>query len=401
MAAGALLISRLLRAAPAALAFALVLSSLPVSTGPASAQELIRRQTLFERLFGGPPRREALPPPRQQQRMPAQRNLRSGAPESQSRARRIAAPPEPEPPAVEKLDNALAILVIGDFMAGGLAEGLEEAYADSPGVRVVDRTNGSSGFVRDDFYDWNAEIGPILEEEKPAVAVVMIGSNDRQALTIDGRAERPRTEAWLKEYVRRVTAFAESIEAAGIPLVWTGVPPFKSSSMSSDMLAFNDIYSRAAEEAGGTFVDIWEGFVDENGTFTFTGPDMNGQPVRLRAGDGINLTRPAKRKIAFYVEKPLAKLLGPAIAPDVGQQEIANLPPPGTIIGIPAVDRTRTQPISLAGPELDGGSELLGGAGTPVTGTARPEVSVQPGRADDFSLRERNEPGEGTAAVRP
>src|SRR5690606_9124324 len=113
--------------------------------------------------------------------------------------------------------------------------------------------------------------------------------------------------------VRRVTAFAESIEAAGIPLVWTGVPPFKSSSMSSDMLAFNDIYSRAAEEAGGTFVDIWEGFVDENGTFTFTGPDMNGQPVRLRAGDGINLTRPAKRKIAFYVEKPLAKLLGPAI----------------------------------------------------------------------------------------
>ncbi len=41
-----------------------------------------------------------------------------------------------------------------------------------------------------------------------------------------------------------------------------------------------------------------------------TGPDLNGQPARLRANDGINLARPGKRKVAFYTEKPLYKLLG-------------------------------------------------------------------------------------------
>ena len=40
------------------------------------------------------------------------------------------------------------------------------------------------------------------------------------------------------------------------------------------------------------------------------GPDINGQPARLRAADGINLARPGKRKVAFYAEKPLYKLLG-------------------------------------------------------------------------------------------
>ena len=80
--------------------------------------------------------------------------------------------------------------------------------------------------------------------------------------------------------------------------------------MTSDMLAFNDIYHSAAESHGGEFVDVWDGFVDENGAFVTTGPDINGQPVRLRADDGINVTKAGKRKLAFYTEKPLAKILG-------------------------------------------------------------------------------------------
>lgn len=354
--------------------------------GQAEAQELIRRQTFFERLFGGPPPREALPPPpggavspRQQpsMRAPAQRGVPRRAPA-------VAAPaPEPAAPVIEKLDNAVRVLVVGDFLAAGLAEGLNEAYAESPGVTIVDRTNGSSGFVRDDFYDWNAEIGPILEGVEPAVAIVMIGSNDRQSLLVDGRSERPRTEAWQREYVRRVTAFAETIQDAGIPIIWVGLPPFRSQSMSSDMLAFNDMYKQAAEEVDGTFVDIWDGFADENGAFTFTGPDVNGQPVRLRGSDGINLTRPAKRKVAFYVEQPLNKLLGSAASPGIGREELANLPPPGMLAGKPG-DLSRTAPISLAAPQLDGGDALMGA--TPLSPVDRSVPSAQPGRADDFRL---------------
>ena len=191
------------------------------------------------------------------------------------------------------------MLVLGDFLAGGLAEGLSSAYAESPGVRVVNRSNGSSGFVRDDYYDWNGEIAGILEDVSPTVVVMMIGSNDRQQLVVDGKREAPRSEAWLVEYTQRVETFAAALEEKKIPLIWSGLPPFKSSSMSSDMLAFNDIYKTAVEAVDGSFVDIWDGFVDENGGFIFTGPDMNGQPVRLRGSDGINLTRSGKRKVPF------------------------------------------------------------------------------------------------------
>ena len=373
------------RPALAVLAMALLVTALPSFCDSASAQELIRRRGLFDMLFGGPPPREALPPARQPQR------AAPGRPPQAPAARRAppaaAAPAPPPAPTAEKLDNARVVLVVGDFLAAGLAEGLMAAYADAPGVRIVDRTNGSSGFVRDDFYDWNAAIGPILEEVEPDVVVVMIGSNDRQPLVVAGRRESPQSGPWVEEYTRRVNAFAETIGEEGLPLVWTGLPPFKSSSMSSDMLAFNDIHSRAAEAVGGTFVDIWEGFVDENGAFVFTGPDMNGQPVRLRGSDGINLTRPAKRKIAFYVEKPLAKLLGAAVEPGIERLDPDSLTAPGLAPQEPA-DRSRTHPVSLAGPELDGGAALLG-ALPPGESAERPQPEApKPGRADDFLLQD-------------
>ena len=298
---------------------------------------------------------------------------------------------EPEAPAAEKLADAKIVLVVGDFLASGLAEGLTEAYAENPRVKVVDRSNGSSGFVRDDFFDWPGEIAGIVEEEKPSAIVVMLGSNDRQQMKAAGEREPVRSEGWTKEYTLRADKFGKTIADGKVPFIWVGMPAFKSSKMTSDMLAFNDIYRTSAEGSGAEFVDIWDGFVDENGAFVTTGPDVNGQPARLRSGDGINMTAAGKRKIAFYAEKPLNKILGETTGPDPVALAPATPVAPGTPNAAP-VDRT--VPISLADPQLDGGTELLGAqapkkqeARTPgerlaIEGVA-PEAA--PGRADDFS----------------
>lgn len=368
------------------------------ATGEAQAQEYRREQRgLLDFLFGGAMRNRQQPAPAREARpqKPSVSRQRSYRPAA-------AAPSQPPtPPAAEKLESARTVLVVGDFLAGGLAEGLEAAYALSPGVRIIGASNGSSGFVRDDYYNWNAEIAPLLDEHKPTIVVVMVGSNDRQQMKVGENHETPRSEAWLKEYRRRVDDFADTIRERNIPLIWSGLPSFKSPSMSSDMLAFNDIYKTEVDAASGTFVDIWDGFVDENGAFIFTGPDMNGQPARLRGSDGINLTRAGKRKLAFYVEKPLNKLLGQAVAPDIGEVALQNLPEEQQAAA-PAepVFVTRTAPIALTDPVLDGGTDLLGAEVKPIgklIEEGRPERptvdEAQPGRADDFALRPVEENG--------
>lgn len=242
-------------------------------------------------------------------------------------------PATPQPVIPSKMTDAKTILVVGDFMASGLAEGLDAAFMDSPGVRVIDKSDGSSGFVRSDHRDWPATIGSLIDAEKPAVVVVMIGANDRQQF-LNGPVLQ--SEAWAKEYQARVRTFLEAVKKTGHPLVWVGQPSFKFKNMTNDLLAFNEVYRSATEKADGKFVDVWEGFVDQGGSFTLSGFDVSGQTVRLRNNDGIGLTTAGKRKLAFYAEKPLRQMLGTATSP-----AIAAIKPGSPVQALPRHRRRR------------------------------------------------------------
>jgi hypothetical protein len=363
---------------------------------PAFAQEESRGWSLRDLLF--PRRSERVEPPVEIQKARPK-------PKKKPKPR---PPAEPETPIVEKTNDARVVLVVGDFLAGGLAEGLDTAFADNPAVRIVARANGSSGFVRDDVYNWPAEIKSLIETEKPAAVIVMLGSNDRQQMKVGDVREQPRSENWTKEYERRTDALGKALQDTKVPFLWVGMPAFRVSKMNSDMLAFNDIYHSAAQSHGGEFVDVWDGFVDENGAFVTSGPDINGQPVRLRSDDGINVTKAGKRKLAFYTEKPLAKILGlaaPGSVTTVSAPAGAPVEAPKPTAAPVIVDRTA--PMLLGDPSLDGGTELLGAA---QPARADPNLpgeklilegkapAASPGRADDFSWPPKPP---ATAAVDP
>jgi hypothetical protein len=346
---------------------------------PAAAQD---SRNLFERLFSPLTKRPA-PPEAIPEKPPAAKRKVRAAPAAVAQT-----------PAVEKLADARTILVIGDFMSGGLAEGLTAAFGESPGVRIAQRANGSSGLVRDDYYDWFTELPRLIEETSPSIVAVMIGANDRQEFRTTEPRLAPGSDAWNKEYEARAARLAAIIAGRRIPFIWVGQPSYSSARMSSDMVAFNDVFQRAAEAAGGTYVDIWDGFVDETGAYVTTGPDMNGQPARLRAGDGINVTQAGRRKIAFYAEKPLRRLLGDAADPQataLAKGDLSTAPADG--LSPPRIDRT--VPIALGDPDLDGGTDLLGATvevfvredETPGARLIQEGVPPMPpsGRADDFT----------------
>ena len=358
-----------------------------------AAQEAVQRPWTLRDLFAPRKANRLEPPAEIPQRRVRERKKAAPKAAAIARAPRKSKTDKPKTDIVDKQDDAKVVLVIGDFLAGGLAEGLESAYADEPGLKIVDRTSGSSGFVRDDYYDWPKKVVEFIERDKPAAIVVMLGANDRQDMKIGEEAEEPLSEKWSEQYAVRTQALATAISERKIPFVWVGVPAFKSPSMLKDMLAFNDFYRTAAEGAGAEFVDIWDGFVDENGGYVQTGPDLNGQPVRLRSNDGINLTRPGKRKLAFFAEKPLAKLLE-----ETGVPGVATLAPASAAVPVPAAvdigSIKRTEPVSLQDPELDGGAELLGRVVEPKRKVRSPgeKLAIEgiapdamPGRADDFS----------------
>ena len=381
-----------------------VVISLPMMTVQAEAQEPRERRNLLEMLFGGPNLRNdrLYAPPRREQRMrrpppPPSRDtkavVRPAAPrKTPSVVQMRTTPPAP----VEKVENARRVLVIGDFLAGGMGEALVSTFESSPAIAVDVRSNGSSGLVRTDYYDWFSTLPQFLKETSPATIVIMMGSNDRQQMVIGDIKEKYGTDLWFREYEKRIDALIAVARRSQVPVLWVGLPAFQSPSLTADFVAFNRLYRSHIEKAGGEFVDVWDGFVDEAGKFVTTGYDVNGQQARLREADGIGMTQAGKQKLAFYVEKFVRRHLDGA-APDLMTLDGSNLP---ALTSLPALgidaQQVRTQPISLTDPDLDGGDALLGDKPAPrltVTESPREKLTrrglmddAPVGRVDDYRL---------------
>jgi hypothetical protein len=211
-----------------------------------------------------------------------------------------------------------------------------------------------------------------------------------------------RSEKWGELYAKRIDEMIGVLKAKGVPVFWVGLPSVRGTRATSEMVYLNDLYRGRAEKAGITYVDVWDGFVDEGGNYNNYGPDFEGQTRRLRSGDGANFTRAGARKLAHYVEREIRRVIlaraAPATAPLPQEPEPdAKAPPAAAAPGLPP--RPIASPVmSLTAPK-GAGDALLGGA--PVRNTSADSVATRvlvkgepieapPGRADDFAWPRRD-----------
>ena len=84
----------------------------------------------------------------------------------------------------------------------------------------------------------------------------------------------------------------------------------------------------------------------------------------MRSSDGINLTNAGKRKLAFYVEKPITRFLGNNTSLLASLYSDQN---PVIINNVRQDPRlaTMTKIYAFTDPDLDGGDFLLGGSELP------------------------------------
>jgi hypothetical protein len=205
-----------------------------------------------------------------------------------------------------------------------------------------------------------------------------------------------REERWVELYTRKIDEMIGILKSKGVPVLWVGLPAVRGPKATADMLFLDSLYRDAAGKAGITYVDIWDGFVDEAGRYLQQGPDFEGQIRRLRSFDGVYFTKPGARKLAHYVEREITRLLASRSAPIELPTEPAT-PDANAQPGQPA-PRPLSGPIVPLVASSVGTDQLLGGPGSrpaPVDAlAARTLVKGEPlappaGRADDFAWPRR------------
>jgi hypothetical protein len=196
-----------------------------------------------------------------------------------------------------------------------------------------------------------------------------------------------RSEKWAEVYGKRIDEMIAVLKAKGVPVLWVGLPVIRGARGKADVLYLNDLYRSHAEKAGITYVDVWDGFVDDDGDYVQRGPDYDGQVRRLRHHDGIHFTKAGALKLGHYVERELQRLMqakAPIASPIPDQTPQRpggpmQRPDAGPVVSLTAIPG-----------ESDG---LAGGpARPPAADPVAARVLVKgetlaaaPGRADDFA----------------
>src|SRR5947209_12543179 len=124
-----------------------------------------------------------------------------------------------------------------------------------------------------------------------------------------------RDERWAELYTKKIEEMIAILKSKGVPVLWVGLPAVRGAKATSDTLFLDSLYRNAAGKAGITYVDVWDGFVDEGGHFLQQGPDVEGQIRRLRSYDGVYFTKAGARKLAHYVGREINRLLAARSAP--------------------------------------------------------------------------------------
>ncbi|KKC34247.1 DUF459 domain-containing protein [Devosia psychrophila] len=340
-----------------------------------------RRRTLFDLLFG---EEQAAPPPVQQQ--PRQQQQRRQAPA-------VSLPPPK--PVVEKATDATRLAVFGDSLAIDLSRALERFYAEDPNLVVVNQGVSDSGFVRTDYFDWDKAVTEQIAADSFDLAVVMIGINDRQEISIDGTSYNSLTAQWTSAYQARITSFLGKLRAARKPVIWVGLPPMSKTEYSAALSQISNIQRLASLSGSAEFLDIYERFLGEDGKYSSQGPDVNGQNARMRKDDGIHFSTAGADKLAFYISQTISAVYrggsGVSIAiadPLAGTDAAAMLRPPYQGLG-------QVRLLEVAGAVIpisrvpSRASELLTATGVvPQSAPFSLEelMTAPPGRVDAFGL---------------
>ncbi len=214
------------------------------------------------------------------------------------------AAPTPSAPLVSPLrDKAaqgrLRIGVFGDSMADGVWAALYRDLRGQPGVTVTQFSEVSTGLSRYDYVDIQAKTARQIAEEPIDAAVILFGTNDGQAIELDGVIHDFGSDGWKAAYARRVDDLVALLRGQGIAVYWVGLPEMKRAGFDARMNLINEVVSSRMAALGVPFLETESLTRDEAGEYdAYLTESGTGRRRLMRANDGIHMTMAGYIRIA-------------------------------------------------------------------------------------------------------
>jgi hypothetical protein len=233
------------------------------------------------------------------------------------RTRPVPPPPRhPSPPRrAFSPTRPLRVWIGGDSLAEVPGQSLERVVGSGGAVNVLSvESRLSTGLERPDVYNWFTRMPEVIRQLHPNVVVLSFGADDDHdymtGLPAGHTIGRLGSPTWVAEYQRRAAGVTQQFKAAGVYVVWVGLPITRGEGWNKPFRIINRILWTVAKSAPGsaTFIDTYRMFQDERRHYADYLRNGQGQLVLMRSPDGVHYQPPAGDLIARTVLRQLSQV---------------------------------------------------------------------------------------------
>lgn len=192
------------------------------------------------------------------------------------------------------------VMFAGDSIMVGLEPILQQELAGS-GRRFIPLAKVATGFCRSDKFNWPSVLAKSVEQERPDIVVICIGTNDGQALWDDGRFIPFKSPEWHSSYEGRLQDAISTVARHGGRTILISPPVLRNPRLASKVAVVTGVIREVCRRTGTPFLDIKPVLADAEGHFQREGLDVHGQWATLRARDGIHITEAGNEILASRI----------------------------------------------------------------------------------------------------
>ena len=202
------------------------------------------------------------------------------------------------------------VLMIGDSMMRLLGHEMEKAFKKADIQPAVAFSSLGSGLVRPSAFDWTAKIEELIATNHPKTVFVALGTNDRQAIEMNGGSvvKYESADLWRATYSKCIGGVMDQLIKGGVTrVVWMLLPDMNDNATQEHAQLVNAIIrEQAADETRKDFVtllDLGTILSKRPGKFTRYMMDSTGKSLTVRDPDGVHLSVDGAKLVAQSILK--------------------------------------------------------------------------------------------------
>lgn len=232
-----------------------------------------------------------------------------------SAASTVAASMQPENmPSIQSsmMDNTIVlqkghkVLFFGDKMMQGIAPYIKKWLESEYQIESMDFSQSDMGLASPESVNWLQHLEQILEQDKDLkLIVILFGINDARDLQSENLTFK--TNAWEVEYISRIKRILQAAQSRGVKVMWLGVPHMQDTVLNEQMAYLDGLFARELATHQNHVLWLKTSDLLSDGQQNYQDSMvLDGETVKIRAPNGIDLTERGQQFMADYIASYLS-----------------------------------------------------------------------------------------------